>query len=279
MNALELYKDGKLDEAIEAATAEVKGKPTDAACRGLLAELLCFAGDLERADKQLDAMGHQDPQMAVTVALFRQLIRAETARREFFQQGRLPEFLGRPSGCLRAHLDASIEIREGNLDAAAEFIKKAESLRPKAACCRGDKPFADFRDLDDTTASFFEVLTSTGKYYWIETACVESIEFKKPAQIRDLLWRQASMAVCGGPDGEVFLPVVYDGSHDDDDGDIRLGRATDWHGDEEQMVRGVGQRMFMLGDQALTILELDRIAFDNPREIETREVKNDDEQA
>ena len=279
MNAIELYKEGKLVAAVAAATSDVKSKPTDADSRGLLAELLCFSGDLERADKQLDAIGHQDPQMAVTVALSRQLIRAETARREFFQQGRLPEFLGQPSECLRAHLDASIEIRAGNLAAADEFINKAESLRPKAAGRYGDEPFADFRDLDDTTASFFEVLTSTGKYYWIETACVESLEFKQPAQIRDLLWRQVSMTVCGGPDGEVFLPVVYAGSHDDDDEDIRLGRATDWHGDEGQMVRGVGQRMFMVGEVARTIMEIDSITFDNPLAVETSAVETEDGQA
>ncbi len=267
MSAIELYKEGKLGEAVEAATADVKSRPTDAAARGLLAELLCFTGELQRADKLLDALGHQDPQIAVTLALFRQLIRAETSRREFFQQGRLPEFLGQPCDCLRLHLDASIATREANFDEAAEILARAEEQRQPLAGRAGDEPFADLRDLDDATSGFFEVLTSTGKYFWIATVCIETLEFKKPQQIRDLLWREARMVVCGGPDGEVFLPVLYHGSCQSDEDDIRLGRCTAWSGDEGRPVCGRGQRMFMVGEQAQAILELEEITFDNPRDI------------
>ena len=271
MSAIELYKEGKLDEAVAAATAEVKSRPTDAAARGLLADLLCLAGDLQRADKQLDALGLQDPQIAVTLALFRQLIRAETSRREFFEQGRPPEFLEQPSDCLRLHLEASIAIREGKVDEAVELLDRAEQHRKPSPGRCDEESFNDLRDLDDTMSGFFEVLTSTGKYFWIATDCIETIEFKKPEQIRDLLWRQARMVVCGGPDGEVFLPVVYHGSHLCDADDVRLGRATDWHGDEGQPITGTGQRMFMVGDKALAILELENITFDDPRTVSSRD--------
>ena len=50
MNAAELYKAGQLAEAITAATDEVKRHPSEANPRGFLAELLCFAGDFERAE-------------------------------------------------------------------------------------------------------------------------------------------------------------------------------------------------------------------------------------
>ena len=59
--AAELYKSGQLAEAIAAAGDEVKRHPADAARRGFLAELLCFAGDFDRADKQLDAIGASGP--------------------------------------------------------------------------------------------------------------------------------------------------------------------------------------------------------------------------
>ena len=62
--------------------------------RGFLAELLCFDGSLERADKMLDLIGSQDPQAALGLALFRQQIRAEMARREFFGDGRVPGIPG-----------------------------------------------------------------------------------------------------------------------------------------------------------------------------------------
>ena len=61
---------------------------------------------------------------------------------------------------------------------------------------------------------------------------VEIIEFHDPLRPRDLLWRARQMVVRGGPDGEVFLPVLYAGSHANPDDRIRLGRMTDWRGGE-----------------------------------------------
>ena len=35
-----------------------------------------------------------------------------------------------------------------------------------------------------------------------------------------------------------------------------LGRATDWIGPEEGPVRGIGQRVFLVGDDAVGIMEI-----------------------
>ncbi len=45
---------------------------------------------------------------ALTVALIRQLIRAELSRRECFAERRVPEFIGQPSTCLQSRLRALI---------------------------------------------------------------------------------------------------------------------------------------------------------------------------
>ena len=87
MNASELYQAGKLADAIDAALSEVKKNPTEISRRYLLSELLCFSGDLARADKQLDTIGQQSVDAAVRVSLFRHLIVAETARQQFFLKG------------------------------------------------------------------------------------------------------------------------------------------------------------------------------------------------
>src|SRR5690348_15435348 len=106
MNAHEQFDAGHLNDAVTAALEEVKKAPADTGKRGFLAELLCFTGDLERADKQLDALGHQDPKVMVGVALFRQLIRAEQARQQFYSEGRLPEFLNQEiTPEMRRHLE------------------------------------------------------------------------------------------------------------------------------------------------------------------------------
>ncbi len=51
---------GNLDGAVEAALSAVKSSPTDAAARTFLFELSCYAGNWERAEKQLEVIGHQD---------------------------------------------------------------------------------------------------------------------------------------------------------------------------------------------------------------------------
>ncbi len=82
-----LFRAGKLDAAIDAANAGVRNNPADLGSRVLLAELLVFAGNLERADVILDAAAEIDPTAAIAIAEFRQLLRAETARRQHAQRG------------------------------------------------------------------------------------------------------------------------------------------------------------------------------------------------
>jgi type VI secretion system protein ImpE len=264
MNAQDHYRAGNLRDAVTAALDDVKHHPTDVGKRGFLCELLCLTGDLERAERQLDVLGQQDPQAQLGVSLFRQLIRAEQARQQFHAVGRVPEFLSEDiAPDLRLRLEASVLLRDGKALQANEVLMRAEEQRPKLTGTADGQPFDDLRDLDDLTASFFEVLTSTGKYYWVPLERVEMVEFRPPAQSRDLLWRSARMTVRGGPDGEVFIPVLYAGSATDPDDRIRLGRMTEWRGGEGAPVRGVGQRMFLVGGEDRPILEFQTLTI-NP---------------
>lgn len=259
MNAKELYQVGDLTAAVAAALEEVKKHPADSARRGFLCELLCFTGDMERVDKQLDALAHQDPQTMVGVALFRQLVRGETARQQFFGAGALPEFIDLPTPVLKQHLEASILLREEKPAQALALLAQAEAERPHVAGSLNGEPFDDFRDCDDLTAPFFEVLTSTGKYFWIPIESVELIEFRPPQRPRDLVWRRARMVVRGGPDGEVYLPTIYAGTAGEPDDNMRLGRATDWRAAEGSPVQGRGLRTYLIGDRDRTILELETV--------------------
>jgi len=265
MNAKEYFDAGNLREATTAAAEEVKKNPADLARRTLFCELLCLSGDMERADKQLDLLGHQDPQFMAGVSLFRQLVRAEQARQEFYNDGRLPEFLAPPSPHLRLHLEASILVREGKTKDAGDLLVQAEEQRPKIAGTCDGKPFDDLRDLDDLTSSFFEVLTSTGKYYWIPMERVELIELRAPGRPRDLLWRRAHMIVNQGPDGEVYLPTLYAGTQSESDDRVRLGRVTEWRGGDGVPVRGIGLRTLLIGEEGRTILEVENLTFEGDK--------------
>jgi type VI secretion system protein ImpE len=258
--AQEHYRESRLREAIAAATNEVRRHPADSKQRAFLCELLCLAGDLERADRQLDTLGHQDSEVMVGVAMFRHLIRAEQARQQFYADGRLPELLDSPPPAVKLLLEASIRLREGQSTEAAGLLARAEEERPRVTGTCDGAAFDDLRDLDDRTASVIEVLTSNGKYYWVPMEWIELIEFSPPLRPRDLLWRRAHMIVRDGPDGEVFLPSLYPGSHEEPDERFRLGRATEWRGGDGAPTWGIGQRTLLVGDEARPILEIKEIA-------------------
>src|SRR5262249_10869254 len=258
--ASEAFKAGRLADATAAAIEQVRNTPADRGKRFFLAELFVFAGDLERADKQLDVLFQPDAADLVAVTLFRQLIRAETARREVFAQGRLPEFLTQPGDHVKLHLEAAIRLRENKPAEAADLLAKAAVLRPAVAGTCDGAAFDDFRDLDDLSAPVFEVLTANGNYYWVPLETVELVEFHKPDRARDLYWRPAHMVVEDGPDGVVSVPTLYQGSHTADEA-LKLGRGTAWDGGDTTPYRGRGLREFLVGDSAKTVMEIGKIEF------------------
>jgi len=258
--AAELLRAGKLADALTMAQNAVRKAPTDLSARILLAELLVFSGNLERADVLLDAASTIDPSSAVVMAEFRQLIRADMARRQLFRDGRVPELLTDPTEVQRLHLAALVAMRANDMTEAAKNAAAAEEARPHTPGFHNDVAFDDLRDADDLLAGNFEVLTSTGKYYWIPTERVLTAEFHPPKRPRDLIWRRCSMSVAEGPDGDVYIPVIYAGSDPASDL-LRLGRETDWTDGEAGPVRGIGQRVLLCGDEDIALMDVGKLRF------------------
>ncbi|MCI0705280.1 MAG: SciE type virulence protein [Planctomycetia bacterium] len=259
MTATEAYKAGKLGDAIAAAIEQVRNTPADRGKRLFLAELCCFAGDLERADKQLDVLFTPDAPDIIQLTAFRQLIRGELARREVFTQGRVPEFLAKPTDALKMRLEALIRLRENKPGEAAELLAKAEEQRPAVTGTCDGASFDDFRDLDDVTAPVLEVITANSNYYWVPLESIELLEFHKPERARDLYWRPAHLIVKDGPDGVVYIPALYHGTHTATDEAVKLGRGTTWTGGDTEAYRGQGLREFLIGDASKSIMEIEKV--------------------
>ncbi len=262
MSASELFKAGKLTEALEAVVSHVKSKPTDIEQRLFFAELLCFANQFERADKQLEAITQQTTKAPVTIALYRQILRGEIAREQVLREGRSPELLGELPGYAQKTLEALVADRLNQAEDAAKLIADAEVDRPNFSGRINGKEFKGFRDLDDRVAGVIEVITSSGKYYWVPMNTIESMEMQKPSVPFDLLWRRTQIDVKGGPQGEVFIPTRYVPPIDETDDAINLGRATDWSEPEAPIIAGRGQRCFAVDDDEVTILEISSLEFD-----------------
>ena len=263
--ASEYYRAGQLEQATQAALQEVKANPGDVGRRCFLADLLCFAGDLDRADRQLEAASQLEAFPGT--ALRRQLLRAELARRQLFNEGRPPEFSQAPGEELSLRLRAVVAAREGDLVGATQLLNQAVEREPALRGRCNGRPFEHFSDLDELTASFFEMFTATGKYYWVQFGDVQDIEFVPPRLTMDLLWRCARLtlrAEGSALPGVVYLPVLYHGSHLQPQAAAKLGRLTEWSGGGAEPFRGLGQRLFEVGEVQVPVLELGRVEFDPP---------------
>lgn len=255
----QLLQAGELEEAVSESLKLVKKNPTESNLRFQLAELSCILGDLERADRQLDTIANQDPHSAVGAALFRQLVRAELARRECFEHGRIPEFVGEPSEALQTRLRVVTELREGDIREAASLLSAEEPDTDAITWNVDGTVVNELRDLDDLLGPLLEVFTSTGKYFWIDWRQILSLKTHPPVRAIDLIWRQATISIDSGPDGDVYLPSIYCGDHSTDEQALKLGRRTEWQERTEGLVRGKGQKTLLAGDKDIPLMELESI--------------------
>ncbi len=233
MNSQDLFRAGQLTDALKALSSEVRDNPTDARRRTFLFELLCFAGEYERADKQLEVLGQAGPSSEIGVLLYRSALYAERQRQDLFTRGEYPQ-----------HPDSSEPPRTGTFNG---------------------KPFAAFSDADPRIGARLE-LFAAGNYLWLPLKHVASVRIEPPKRLRDLLWTPAAVrttpAFKGAELGEVLLPVLAPFSWQHPDDAVRLGRATVWEqreGYPEEVP--FGQKMWLVDDEEIPFLELRSLEF------------------
>jgi type VI secretion system protein ImpE len=254
MNAADFYKAGKLQDAIDAQLKEVKANPADQAKRLFLFELLAFTGDLERAQRQIEAVTYREMELDAAVMAYRKLLDAEQLRRRLFSDGLAPQLFGEAPEHVRLRLDSVNRLRENNSAEAAACLAQAAAATPAVRGELNGKPFESLRDCDDLFAAVLEVMAH-GVYYWVPLEQIDTLSINAPKFPRDLLWIPARLETRDNPAGNVFLPALYPGSHEHADNQIKLGRMTDWLGSDGGPVRGVGLRTFLVDDDAVTLLE------------------------
>jgi type VI secretion system protein ImpE len=262
MRALELFNEGRLTQAIAEARDAVKNQPADTTQRLILSELLCFVGEFEKADKHLETAFMQSPELNLPTALSRQLIRAATARKKCFADGAVPDMLSPIDPIVEEQLRLWTFHRGGDADRVAESIGRLQSYCDAVEGTVDGERFSGFRDLGDANASCLEILTTMGKYYWLPWQRIEFIQFEPIKRPRDLLWREANIIVREGPDAVVYVPVCYPDTTPEKGDAALLGRTTEWNEFDTGVVNGIGQRVFLIGDQEMAILDLKEIRFD-----------------
>lgn len=258
--AKHLLDAGDLSGAVEAALDVVRANPTNIQARIFLFELSLFSGDWDRAEKQLDVIGHQDANALIGSMIFRQCLHAEKDRMKFFSDGLKPGILAPPPSYIEDMLAANNRIREGNSGEARVILDSVEEERPAFACKVNGTDIEDFRDYNDATMALFEVIFKDS-YTWLPFENVNKIEFFAPKSFRDLYWLQAQVEMTNGTNGEMFFPALYSGSWKHDNDMVRLGRMTDWLDIGEDLFTGEGTKIFWMDGKDRSILDIQTIEF------------------
>jgi len=233
MNPTELYRQGRLNDAIKALSAELRDHPTDTKRRTFLFELLCFAGEYERADKQLEVLAQSGPGAETGALLYRSAIYAEKQRHDLFERGAFP-------------------------------TDKNESDAEPGGVLNG-KSFAACSDADPRIGARLE-LFAAGNYLLLALEHVASILIAPPKRLRDLLWTPATVRTApsfqGVELGEVLLPVLAPFSWRHPDDAVRLGRMTVWETDPGyRHPVPLGQKMWLVDEEEVPLLELRTLEF------------------
>lgn len=226
----ELFKAGKVREAVQALTSYLREHPADTVQRTFLFELLCFSGEFSRAEKQLAVLGNGNPDKETGAIVYYAALHAERTRHELFEKKAFPLDLG--------------GSRSGTLNG---------------------KSFSDIRDADPDIGARLEVFAA-GACLWIPFEHLASVEMGRPLKLRDTLWApalvQAGSSFRGRDLGEVLIPAIYPFSWKHEDESVWLGRVTDWSADAEGRGIPVGQKMLLVDGEEVPFLEVRSLKFD-----------------
>lgn len=241
VTAKELFAAGKVREAEKALTAYLRERPADRAQRTFLFELLCFAGDYARAEKQLAVLAAGGVESETGAIVYYAALHAEKTRHELFEKQAFP---------------------------SGTTLCPAGTLNGKA--------FTDLRDADPDIGARLEVFAA-GSYVWIPFEHLASVEMGPPERLRDTLWTpalvQAAPSFKGMDLGEVLIPAIYPFSWKNPDEAVWLGRVTDWAADEEGREYPTGQKILLVDGEEIPFLEVRSIEFahatDGPTEEES----------
>jgi type VI secretion system protein ImpE len=232
MNAAELYQAGRLDDAITALGDALRKDPTDARRRTFLFELLCFSGELDRAEKQLGVLASGSRESEMGALVYRAALHAERLRRDAFGPAGLPPSAREPAAV------------RGTLNG---------------------KPFNALEDGDPRIGARLEVFAA-GQYTWLPFEHVARVSMQPPKRLRDLIWApalvQTGPAFEGMELGEVLLPVLTPEAYASEDPAVRLGRMTDWLILEDGRDAPVGQKLLNVDGEGVPILDLRELVID-----------------
>jgi type VI secretion system protein ImpE len=222
----------------------VRAQPMDIDARFFLLALMAFSGELERAEIQLDAIGHQDESTAPGRAVYQSLLAAEYERRKIYREGSRPTFPPQAPATLELRAQALHALQRGESGEAVRLLEEAMEGGVELGGKLNGEAFDGLRDYDDVLGQIVEIFAG-GRCIWMPMEQIRSLKINDPKTHLDLLWVKAELVDAGGDQATVHLPCLYEGSWDNPDESLRLGRSQDWIEVGDGLYRGVGQRLLL----------------------------------
>jgi len=224
MSPDELVRANRLSEAIQALVAELRNHPADARRRTFLFELLCFAGQYDRAEKHLSVLAQANQDSEIGGLLYRSALAAERKRQALFD--------------------------------SREYPRENSAIKAAGPGTLNGKPFRTIEDLDPRIGPRLEVFVA-GEYVWLPFEHIGSIRMEAPKYLRDTLWPSARVqtgpAFKGQEFGEVLIPALSPFSWQHPSDEVKLGRATDWKQEGDELIP-FGQKLLILDDEEIVPL-------------------------
>lgn len=260
MTAEAALKEGRLDQALQLLTQEVRSNPADVRRRVFLFQLLALLGEWDRAQTQLNLAGELDAANLLMVTSYAAVLRGEAARREVFAGRRMPVVVGEPAQWLALLLQALKLDAEGRHAQAAPLRDAALEQAEAVGGSIDGQSFEWIADADSRFGPCLEVILEGG-YSWVPFSRIAELRFEAPSDLRDKIWAPVQITWSNGGRAVGFVPGRYPDSEKSGDNDCILVRKTAWIDAGDGATAGCGQRMLATDAGEYPLLDVRVIAL------------------
>lgn len=263
MQAEQLVREGKLDEALADLQSRVRSDPANAPLRVFLFQLLLVRGEWDRAMTQLGVASELDAANLLMAQVCQRAVKCEALRHAVFEGRRTPLVFGEPAEWVGLLVESLRLMTAGHHEQAAKLRDEAFEAAPAVSGTADGKAFEWLADADMRLGPVFEAMIE-GKYYWVPMFNVRRLRLEEPTDLRDTVWLPGEFLWTNGGKAIALLPVRYHGTESTNDDALRLARRTDFEEPAPGTFVGLGQRVWATDQGDAAMLATREIVFGDP---------------
>jgi type VI secretion system protein ImpE len=260
MLSAQLLQQGHLDACQTELFREIRKDPSNPDLRVFLFQLSCVQQDWPRARNQLSVLRSMCERFVPMVDTYTPLINAEDIRSAVLRGKEQPTCLGESQQWLadfhQAQCMAGLGDYQNAKDAALRGMEAAKAVSGEV----DGQAFSWLCDGDTRFGPAFEVMLQ-GNYKSLPFEYIERIDFEEVEDLRDMVWRAATVTLKDNAKLIVFIPTCYPLSDATTDSQ-KLARTSTWKEAIPDFFMGEGQRVLMSDTQEFGLLDIQCITFD-----------------